>query len=71
MSGDALATDTDAVVKQVLDGVRPGSVVVMHCTRSAAPTTEQVVRTVVPELRKRGYTFVKVSQMIAASQGHR
>ncbi|WDO05527.1 polysaccharide deacetylase family protein [Streptomyces murinus] len=71
VSGDAFATDTDAVVKQVLDGVRPGSVVVMHCTRSAAPTTEQVVRTVVPELRKRGYTFVKVSQMIAASQGHR
>ncbi|MFY4717013.1 polysaccharide deacetylase family protein [Streptomyces sp. LaBMicrA B280] len=71
VSGDAFATDADAVAKQVLDGVRPGSVVIMHCTRSAAPTTEQVVRTVVPELRKRGYRFVKVSQMIAASQGHR
>ncbi|OIK27552.1 polysaccharide deacetylase family protein [Streptomyces malaysiense] len=71
VSGDAFATDADAVAKQVLDGVRPGSVVIMHCTRSAAPTTEQVVRTVVPELRKRGYTFVKVSRMIAASQGRR
>ncbi|WP_416518364.1 polysaccharide deacetylase family protein [Streptomyces achromogenes] len=64
ISGDAFATDADAVARQVLDGVRPGSVVVLHCTRSAAPTTEQVVRTVVPELRKRGYRFVKVSELI-------
>ncbi|MFF5532128.1 polysaccharide deacetylase family protein [Streptomyces cinerochromogenes] len=64
VSGDAFATDADAVVKQVLDGVGPGSVVVMHCTRSAAPTTERVVRTVVPELRRRGYRFVKVSELI-------
>ncbi|MET9009853.1 polysaccharide deacetylase family protein [Streptomyces olivaceoviridis] len=64
VSGDAFATDADAVVKQVLDGVKPGSVVVMHCTRSAAPTTERVVRTVVPELRERGYRFVKVSELI-------
>ncbi|MFJ4521295.1 polysaccharide deacetylase family protein [Streptomyces sp. NPDC088810] len=64
VSGDAFATDADAVVAQVLDGVKPGSVVVMHCTRSAAPTTERVVRTVVPELRRRGYRFVKVSELI-------
>ncbi|CAL9417094.1 polysaccharide deacetylase family protein [Streptomyces sp. enrichment culture] len=64
VSGDAFATDADAVARQVLDGVRPGSVVVLHCTRSAAPTTEQVVRTVVPELRGRGYRFVKVSELI-------
>ncbi|WP_073951403.1 polysaccharide deacetylase family protein [Streptomyces kebangsaanensis] len=69
VSGDAFATDADAVVRQVLDGVRPGSVVVMHCTRSAAPTTERVVRAVVPELRKRGYRLVKVSDLIGASTG--
>lgn len=67
VSGDAFATNADAVVRQVLDGVRPGSVVVMHCTRSAAPTTERVVRAVVPELRKRGYRLVKVSDLIGAS----
>ncbi|MEU3981090.1 polysaccharide deacetylase family protein [Streptomyces sp. NPDC026672] len=69
VSGDAFATDADAVVRQVLDGVKPGSVVVMHCTRSAAPTTERVVRTVVPELRKRGFRFVKVSELIGAGTG--
>ncbi|MFD4969360.1 polysaccharide deacetylase family protein [Streptomyces sp. NPDC058424] len=67
VSGDAFATDADAVVRQVLGGVKPGSVVVMHCTRSAAPTTERVVRAVVPELRKRGYRLVKVSDLIGAT----
>ncbi|MBV2354229.1 polysaccharide deacetylase family protein [Streptomyces sp. J2-1] len=71
VSGDAFATDADAVVRQVLDGVKPGSVVVMHCTRSAAPTTEQVVRTVVPELRRQGYRFVKVSELIGQSRAGR
>lgn len=66
VGGDAFATDADAVARQVLDGVRPGSVVVLHCTRSAAPATERAVRRIVPELRRQGYRFVKVSELIAA-----
>ncbi|WP_030381351.1 MULTISPECIES: polysaccharide deacetylase family protein [unclassified Streptomyces] len=69
VGGDAFATDADAVARQVLDGVRPGSVVVLHCTRSAAPATERAVRKVVPELRARGYRFVRVSELIGASTG--
>lgn len=64
VSGDAFAKDPVPVAEQVLDGVKPGSVVVMHCTRSAAPVTEEAVRRIVPELRKRGYRFVKVSELI-------
>ncbi|MFF8916024.1 polysaccharide deacetylase family protein [Streptomyces sp. NPDC015032] len=64
VSGDAFATDADAVARQVLDGVKPGSVVVMHCTRSAAPVTDEAVRQVVPELRRRGYRLVKVSDLM-------
>ncbi|WP_069169401.1 polysaccharide deacetylase family protein [Streptomyces griseus] len=64
VSGDAFATDADAVADQVLDGVRPGSLVVMHCTRSAAPVTAGAVRRVVPELRRQGYRFVKVSELM-------
>ncbi|MEV4333008.1 polysaccharide deacetylase family protein [Streptomyces sp. NPDC049597] len=67
VSGDAFAADADAVAEQVLAGVRPGSVVVMHCTRSAAPVTEEAVRRIVPELRRRGYRFVKVSDLMRAS----
>ncbi|MFI6013482.1 polysaccharide deacetylase family protein [Streptomyces sp. NPDC051243] len=69
VSGDAFATNADAVAQGVLDGVRAGSVVVMHCTLSAAPTTERVVRSIVPELRAKGFRFVKVSELIGASGG--
>ncbi|BFO16523.1 polysaccharide deacetylase family protein [Streptomyces sp. KM77-8] len=69
VGGDAFATDAKAVAAQVLEGVRPGSVVVLHCTRSAAPTTERAVREAVPELRRQGYRFVKVSELIAAANG--
>ncbi|MFF2186958.1 polysaccharide deacetylase family protein [Streptomyces sp. NPDC058155] len=64
VSGDAFATDADAVAEQVLAEVRPGSVVVMHCTLSAAPVTDEAVRKIVPVLRERGYRFVKVSELI-------
>ncbi|MCT7357093.1 polysaccharide deacetylase family protein, partial [Streptomyces sp. 15-116A] len=69
VGGDAFATDAGAVARQVLDGVRPGSVVVLHCTRSAAPATERAVRRIVPELRREGYRFVKVSELVAAAGG--
>ncbi|MFJ4971409.1 polysaccharide deacetylase family protein [Streptomyces sp. NPDC088755] len=64
VSGDAFATDAGAVAQQVLEGVRPGSLVVLHCTRSAAPVTGEAVSRIVPELRKRGYRFVKVSELM-------
>ncbi|MEU7074245.1 polysaccharide deacetylase family protein [Streptomyces narbonensis] len=67
VSGDAFAKDADAVAEQVIDGVKPGSLVVMHCTRSAAPVTEQAIRRIVPELRARGYRFVKVSELMSRS----
>ncbi|MFC8506858.1 polysaccharide deacetylase family protein [Streptomyces sp. NPDC057411] len=65
VSGDAFAKDPDAVADQVLEGVKPGSLVVMHCTRSAAPVTEQAIRRIVPELRAKGYRFVKVSELMS------
>ncbi|MBN0046862.1 polysaccharide deacetylase family protein [Streptomyces actuosus] len=71
VSGDAFATDADAVIQQVMDGVKPGSVVVLHCTRSAAPTTERVVRAVVPRLRAQGYRFVRVSELIGTARARR
>ncbi|MFD9794412.1 polysaccharide deacetylase family protein [Streptomyces sp. NPDC059070] len=67
VSGDAFARDANAVAEQVLAGVGPGSLVVMHCTRSAAPVTDEAVRRIVPELRARGYRFVKVSELIGSA----
>ncbi|MEV5239758.1 polysaccharide deacetylase family protein [Streptomyces cinnamoneus] len=67
VSGDAFARQAAPVAAQVISQVRPGSVVVMHCTRSAAPTTEEAVRRIVPELRAKGYEFVRVSDLIGAA----
>ncbi|WP_330177607.1 polysaccharide deacetylase family protein [Streptomyces sp. NBC_01498] len=64
VSGDAFATDAEAVAERVLAEVRPGSVVVMHCTTGAAPVTDEAVRAIVPALRARGYRFVKVSELM-------
>ncbi|GAA3376940.1 polysaccharide deacetylase family protein [Streptomyces sannanensis] len=64
VSGDPFEKDPDVVVRHVLDGVKPGSLVVMHCTRSAAPATDEAIQRIVPELRRRGYRFVKVSELI-------
>ncbi|MEU9609143.1 polysaccharide deacetylase family protein [Streptomyces sp. NPDC048057] len=64
VSGDAFAEDPKKVAEQVLTQVRPGSVVVLHCTRSAAPVTEEAVREIVPALRARGYVFTKVSTLM-------
>ncbi|KOU36678.1 polysaccharide deacetylase family protein [Streptomyces sp. WM6378] len=70
VSGDAFAKDANAVAEQVLAGVQPGSLVVMHCTRSAAPVTDAALQRIVPELRKRGYRFVKVSDLIRSAAQH-
>ncbi|MEU1311288.1 polysaccharide deacetylase family protein [Streptomyces cinnamoneus] len=67
VSGDAFAKQASPVATQVISQVKPGSVVVMHCTRSAAPATEEAVRRIVPELRAKGYEFVRVSDLIGAA----
>ncbi|MFI9719971.1 polysaccharide deacetylase family protein [Streptomyces sp. NPDC052396] len=64
VSGDAFARHAGPVADEVLAKARPGSVVVMHCTHSAAPATEEAVRTIVPRLRARGYRLVRVSDLI-------
>ncbi len=66
-SGDTAATDPAVVARDVLERVRPGSVVVMHCVRSAAPVTERAVRMIVPALRERGFRLVKVSELVGAA----
>jgi peptidoglycan/xylan/chitin deacetylase (PgdA/CDA1 family) len=65
--GDTAATDPAVVARDVLARVRPGSVVVLHCVRSAAPVTERAVRMIVPALRERGFRLVKVSELVGAA----
>ncbi|MCE1199095.1 MAG: polysaccharide deacetylase family protein [Marinilabiliales bacterium] len=63
-SGDAFNPDEEAIVQNVLSKIRPGAIVVFHLMGGKyAPKTEEVIRKIIPELRKRGYSLVKVSDL--------
>lgn len=66
--GDAGATDARKAADRVVAQVRPGSVVDLRSSLSTAPVTDEVVARIVPELRAKGYRFVRVSELVAAEQ---
>jgi peptidoglycan-N-acetylglucosamine deacetylase len=64
---DAFNTYPQQITSTVLSEVRPGSIVVMHLHGGAnAPATGQALRLLIPELEKRGYHFLTVSELLAA-----
>ncbi|MFD1816677.1 Peptidoglycan/xylan/chitin deacetylase, PgdA/CDA1 family [Pseudarcicella hirudinis] len=57
LSGDAVPNTPKAViVESVLKNIKPGALVIMHFNRPLWNTYE-AMQEIVPELRKRGYTF--------------
>ncbi len=63
-SGDAFNSDTHAIAENVLLHAKSGSIVVFHLLGGKyAPRTAEVIRMIVPELKKRGFVFVKVSEL--------
>jgi peptidoglycan-N-acetylglucosamine deacetylase len=64
---DAFNSFPQQIVSTVLSEVKPGSIVVMHLHGGAnAPSTGQALRSLIPELEKRGYQFVTISELLAA-----
>jgi peptidoglycan/xylan/chitin deacetylase (PgdA/CDA1 family) len=60
LSGDAVAGTPEKVIeKNVLKKVKPGSIVIMHFNHPEWNTFE-ALRELVPELRKEGYSFVRL-----------
>jgi peptidoglycan/xylan/chitin deacetylase (PgdA/CDA1 family) len=65
---DAFNNYPQQIASTVLSAVQPGSIVVMHLHgRANAPSTGQALRLIIPELEKRGYQFVTVGELLAAS----
>jgi peptidoglycan/xylan/chitin deacetylase (PgdA/CDA1 family) len=52
--------NSDTVYHRVIAGTRPGSIVLMH---DIHPTTVAAVPRILAELKRRGYTFVTVSEL--------
>lgn len=60
--GDAGATYTPEQVKKALLGATPGSIVILHMNHPESGTAAGVMAAL-PELRKRGYRFVRLSDV--------
>lgn len=59
--GDAGATYSKKQVEEALWNAPPSSIILMHMNHPESETAEGVIETI-PELKKRGFRFVKVSE---------
>ncbi|WP_432557750.1 polysaccharide deacetylase family protein [Granulicoccus sp. GXG6511] len=55
---------TDDLVRLTVEGVRPGSIVLLHPWQGRTPT-QAAIEPVIEELKGRGYRFVTVEQLLA------
>jgi peptidoglycan/xylan/chitin deacetylase (PgdA/CDA1 family) len=68
VTGDpAKGQGAEAIARAILDHVQPGAIVVAHANGRGWHTAE-AMRKVVPELRRRGYRFVTVSELLASGE---
>ena len=51
----------------VLRNVHPGAILVMHDRPDTIAATLSTLRSVIPELRRRGYRFVRLEELIAST----
>jgi len=67
VSGDAFQSNPTVVVRDVLTGVQPGSIIVMHLMGPPnAPATADALATLIPELQARGFEFVILRELLAS-----
>lgn len=57
--------DTDAIVAETLDKVRPGSIILLHVMYDSGAASLAAIPRIAAELRAQGYRFVTVSQLLA------
>ena len=63
-SGDAFNYDTKAVIQYVLSNAKSDAVIVFHLSGGRyAPRTAEILKAIIPELKKQGYEFSKVSAL--------
>jgi peptidoglycan/xylan/chitin deacetylase (PgdA/CDA1 family) len=60
----SIAQDRDALVSNVVDGARPGSIVLMHVMTDSRDPSRQALPRILQQLKGAGYRFVTVSDLI-------
>lgn len=68
-SGDAFNTNTEQIVRNVLNRSQNGSIIVFHLHGGPnAPQTAQALPRIIDGLKSKGFTFVQVTQLLAGLQ---
>lgn len=62
---DWASPGVQTIVNRVLKNVRNGDIILMHDCVYHEPQTAEALSILLPELKKRGYSFVTVSQLLA------
>lgn len=66
---DGFTNDTQQIIKNVVDCVQNGSIIILHLNGSpTAPKTADALPTIITTLKKRGYLFVKISELLHLSE---
>jgi peptidoglycan/xylan/chitin deacetylase (PgdA/CDA1 family) len=64
---DATIPSVTWATRYVLRNARPGAIVVLHDGGSRGLRTARVLAEVLPELRRRGYRVVSLSELVTAA----
>jgi peptidoglycan/xylan/chitin deacetylase (PgdA/CDA1 family) len=64
---DAAIASVGFSVRHILRNVRPGAILVLHDAGARGGRTARVLRTVLPELHRRGFRVVTLSELVAAA----
>jgi peptidoglycan/xylan/chitin deacetylase (PgdA/CDA1 family) len=62
---EGIAGDADAMTSYVADGVRPGSIVLMHVMYDSRESSRVALPRIIEQLSDAGYRFVTVSELLA------
>ena len=67
MADPAAVQTADMIVQEVLAKVHPGAIIIGHANGRGVHTNE-ALQTLIPALRKKGYAFVTVGELLAAGK---
>ncbi len=63
-SDTSVAPASEAIVKDVLEKTKPGSIVLLHLMYSSRESSRRALPLIIRELKRRGYSFVTVSELL-------
>ncbi|WP_137790234.1 polysaccharide deacetylase family protein [Bacillus sp. E(2018)] len=59
-----VASDSTKIIKHVTQNIQPGSIILLHVMYESRRESMESVKGIIQDLKKKGYTFKKVSEMV-------